>query len=147
MPLKIEDKNKKIKILLVDDDEMVRIYFRDIFWIHGLDHKYELITVDCPEKAEQILFNPNLEPPHIVFTDLVMPIKKDEKTITSPEAGLNLIKKIKSSPALKDIKVIVFSNYPEEKLKKEIKKLGVEDYVPKGENLPKELVEYVEKLL
>ena len=33
---------KKLKILLIDDDEMMRIYFRDIFWIHGRGDIYEI---------------------------------------------------------------------------------------------------------
>ena len=36
------DKGKKVKILLIDDDDMMRIYFRDIFWIHSRRIQYEV---------------------------------------------------------------------------------------------------------
>ncbi|MEK9154754.1 MAG: response regulator [Patescibacteria group bacterium] len=140
------DPSNKIKILLVDDDEMIRIYFRDIFWIHGLDNKYDLTTVESPQKAEAIISDPKTRP-HIIFTDLVMPAEKDGRIITSPEAGLNFLKKIKTDPELKDVKVIVFSGHSEDTLKKQVKELGAENYMIKSDNLPKDLIEYVEKMI
>lgn len=139
------DSLQKIKILLVDDDEMVRIYFRDIFWIHGIDNKYDLTVVDNLKKAEEIIDNPETCPA-ILFLDLVMPVEINGQIIISPEAGFGLLKKIKSDPNLKKIKVIVFSGHTEEALQKEAEKLGAETYLIKGSNLPKELVEFVEKI-
>ena len=139
------DASQKTKILLVDDDEMVRIYFRDIFWIHGMDEKYELNIVDNLKKANEIIDNPETRP-NILFLDLVMPMETNGRTVISPEAGFNLLKKIKSDANLKNIKVIVFSGHTEEALQKEAEKLGAETYLRKGSNLPKELVEFVEKI-
>lgn len=139
------NESNKIKILLVDDDEMVRIYFRDIFWIHGLEYKYELSTVENIKKAEGLINDPQTRP-QIVFLDLVMPMEYQGKIITTPEAGFTLLKKIKSDPQLKNIIVIVFSGHEDEKLQKQAKDLGAETYLIKGDNLPKELVEFVEKI-
>ncbi|MEK7482102.1 MAG: response regulator, partial [Patescibacteria group bacterium] len=125
--------------------EMVRIYFRDIFWIHGMDDKYDLNVVDNLKKAEEIIANPETRPA-ILFLDLVMPTEINGRTVISPEAGFGLLKKIKSSPDLKNIKVIVFSGHTEEALQKQAEKLGAETYLIKGSNLPKELVEFVEKI-
>ena len=135
----------RIKILLVDDDEMLRIYFKDIFWIHNLEYKYELTVADNIKKAEEIINNPETCP-NIIFLDLVMPIKTDGQTITSPQAGLGLLKKIKSDPKLKNIKVIVLSGHGEKTLMNEVKKLGAENYLIKGDNLPKDLVNFIEKI-
>ncbi|KKR88478.1 MAG: CHEMOTAXIS PROTEIN CHEV-CheY like protein receiver-like protein [Candidatus Wolfebacteria bacterium GW2011_GWA2_42_10] len=136
---------QRIKILLVDDDEMIRIYFRDIFWIHGLEYKYELTVADNLKKAEETINNPETRP-NIIFLDLVMPIEKDGRVISSPEAGFSIIKKIKSDPNLKKIKIIVFSGHSEKSLQDQVKTLGAENYLVKGDNLPKELVEFVEKI-
>ena len=135
----------RIKILLVDDDEMLRIYFKDIFWIHNLEYKYELTVCDNIKKAEEVINNPETRP-NIAFLDLVMPIETGGRTIASPEAGLSLIKKIKSDPKLKNIKIIVFSGHNEKALMDKVKKLGAENYLIKGDNLPKDLVNFIEKV-
>ena len=137
--------DKKIKILLIDDDELIRIYFRDVFWIHGLEYKYELLLADNVKKAEEII-NKKETRPQIIFLDLVMPIEHDGKIITTPEAGMETLKKIKSDPETKNIKVIVFSGHKDEKFQEEAKRLGAETYLIKGDNLPKELAEFVEKI-
>src|SRR3990167_5953917 len=105
----------RIKILLVDDDEMLRIYFKDIFWIHNLEYKYELTVANNIKKAEEVINNPETCP-NIIFLDLVMPIESGGRAIASPEAGLGLLKKIKSDPKLKIIKVIAFSGHNEKAL-------------------------------
>lgn len=139
------DNENKIKVLLVDDDEMIRIYFQDIFWIHGLDDKYDLTVVNDIKKAEEIINNPSTKP-NIIFMDLVMPIEKDGKIITTPETGLSLLKKIKNDEQSKKIKVIVFSGHDEESVKNKVKELGAENYLIKGGNLPRELVEFIDKI-
>ena len=139
------DNKNKIKVLLVDDDEITRIYFQDIFWIHGLNDRYELTVVYDIKKAEDIINNPSTRP-NIIFMDLVMPIEKDGRIVTTPEAGLNLLKKIKSNEQLKKIKVIVFSGHDEESIKNKVKELGAENYLIKGNNLPRELVEFIDKI-
>lgn len=141
----MNNEQKKIKIILVDDDELIRIYFRDIFWIHGLDDKYELKTIDDVKKAEEVIFSPT-EMPDIVFLDLVMPIEKEGHTIATPEAGLNLLKKIKGNPQTKNIKVVIFSGHDEKIIQDQVKELGVENYLVKGSSLPKELVDFVENI-
>lgn len=140
------DETKKIKIMLVDDDEMVRIYFRDIFWIHGLDNKYEFSVAENIAKAEKIISAPQNRP-DLMFLDLTMPIEKDGRVSVSPEAGLEFLKKIKSDSSLKKIKVIVFSGHSEPSLQKQAKELGAENYLIKGNNLPMELIEFVEKTI
>ncbi|MBI2450781.1 MAG: response regulator [Parcubacteria group bacterium] len=136
---------KKTKILFVDDDEVLRIYFRDIFWIHGLENKYEFETVDSLEKANEIIKNPKTRP-NILFLDLLMPQVINGRLILSPEGSFNLLKKIKTDPELKNIKVIIFSGYSEKIFIDEAKKLGAENYLIKGDNLPKEIIEFVEKI-
>ena len=135
----------RIKILLIDDDEMLRIYFKDIFWIHNLEYKYELTVADNIKKAEEVINNPETCP-NIIFLDLVMPIESGGRTIASPEAGLGLLKKIKSDPKLKNIKVIAFSGHNEKALMDKVKKLGAENYLIKGNNTPKDLVNFIEKI-
>ena len=51
----METQNKKQKILLVDDNELTRIYFREVFWLHGLEYKYDLFMAENIETAETLL--------------------------------------------------------------------------------------------
>lgn len=137
--------DNKIKVLLIDDDEMIRIYFQDIFWIHGFDNKYQLTVINNIKKAEDVINNPSTKP-DIIFMDLVMPIEKNGRIITTPEAGLGLLEKIKNNEQLKKIKVIVFSGHDEEVIKNKVKELGAENYLIKGNSLPKELIEFIDKI-
>ena len=54
---------------------------------------------------------------------------------------------VNSNPELKNIKVIIFSSYKDEELKERAKKLGVEEFLIKGERLPKELIVAVKRVL
>ena len=124
---------------------MIRVYFKEVFWIHGLEDRYELEMAETVEKAEKIIDSKKGRP-NIIFSGLVMPIKLDGKTVTSPEAGLSILRKVKSDPELKDIKVIIFSGYSNHEYQQEAKKLGADSYLIKHENMPEELISFVEKL-
>lgn len=105
-----------IRILVVDDEEMVRDGLCDIIEYLGLD---SAITIDTAIDGEDALQKIHAEQPDIVITDLNMP-KMD---------GLALIHHIVSQ--LSKIKVIVISGYDEFHLVKESFKLGVTDYLLK----------------
>ena len=140
-----EDEIKKKKILLVEDNQVVRLYFSDIFWIHGLGDKYELKTCDSVEQAQKIIDDVEIRP-DIIFSGLVMPMIKDDKVEVTAEAGLSLIKKIKSNPELKKIKVIIFSGYDQKKNRDSVRMAGADAFLVKHENMPTELVAFIEKL-
>ena len=135
----------KIKILLVDDDEMIRIYFRDVVWIHGLDRQYDLEVTSSLEKAEEMVRNPKTRP-HILFLDLVVPVKEGERSVSTPEASFDLLKKIKEDPELRDIKVVIFSAHGEKSFQDEAKRLGAAGYLKKDESMPRDLIAFMEKI-
>ncbi|GEM_PF-604689 len=134
----------KIKILLVDNDELVQIYFRDIFWIHGLDSKYDVSVIGDIEKAEAIIRDPETRP-RVIFLDLIMPMRKGSRIEETAEAGVSLLKKIKEDEELKSIKVFIFSGYTNETYRDLVLKMGAEDFVPKGTSLPQDLVSFIEQ--
>ncbi len=140
-----EQTTEKKKILLVDDNEIIRLYFRDIFWIHGLDNKYDLNICSDVEKAEKVIEDPKTRP-SLVFSGLVMPIKQGDKVVASPEAGFSMIEKIKKNPSLKDIQVIIFSAYDDKKYQDKAKALGADSFLIKHDNMPRELVQFIENL-
>ncbi len=128
---------KVITILLIDDDAFIRMLVKDIFWVHGRG-KYEVYETENIGEAEKFLEE---KKPDLIFLDLMFP--EDGLGMTS---SLSFLKKIKTNPKTKDIKVIVFSGYPEFK-KEHLKELGAEEFLIKGEQLPKELFEITEKII
>jgi len=130
---------KIYKILIIDKDEFIRNYVRDVFWIHGRGHYEVFIANDLTEAKNIIKENK----PDIILLDLMMPETKVGRL--SVDNSLGFLKDIKSSPVMRDIKVIVYSGY--EELKDEVMKLGAEGFLAKGAHLPKELINEVENLL
>lgn len=133
------------KILLVDDNEFTRIFFKDVFWIHGLESKYDLMTVENTKLAEDLIDSPKTMP-DIIFLDLALPMLVNGSIITTPEAGFLLLKKIKENPQKRHIKVIMYSGYNEKEIQDRALSLGADGYLVKGENMPQELVAFIDKL-
>jgi len=129
-------KNKKYKILFIDDDEFMRMLFKDSFLIYGKD-EFEVYTVSNFEEAEKYLKE---EKPNLIFLDLIFKEKGTETT-----KGLEILKNIKENPDYKDIDVIVYSGY--EGLKDKVIKLGAKKFIEKGFFLPRELVDLTRSLV
>ncbi len=137
---------KKQKILLVDDNELARIYFREVFWLHGLEYCFDLVMAESLDQASQMLEHEATRP-DIIFLGLVMPIKVGAHTVTTPEAGFNMLRLIKTNPALKQIKVIIFSAFDNLEYQETAKKLGADAYLVKGQNLPGDILDFIQKQL
>jgi CheY-like chemotaxis protein len=142
----MDTQTKKQKLLLVDDNELTRIYFREVFWLHGLEYKFDLEMAESLEQASQLINTPSTRP-DIIFLGLVMPLKIGQHTVTTPEAGFTLLKQIKSNPDLKNTKVIIFSAFDNKEYQEMAKKLGAESYLVKGQNLPGDILNFVQNYL
>lgn len=131
------------KLLLIDDNEVIRIMFSNLFWLHGLDEKYDLKMINHVEEAEPIITNPATRP-DVIFTGLVMPFTKNGKTTTTAEAGFSLLKRIKEDPQTKNIAVVIFSSYGEKEYQKQAIEMGAEMYLKKSDNMPQDLIDTIE---
>jgi CheY-like chemotaxis protein len=139
-------KNNKIKILLVDDDEMMRIYFRDVFWIHGGDEKYEIIMTNCIVEADNIVMDDKTKP-DTIFLDIMMPVKGlDNSPESQIQRSLDFVKKIKNDENLSSIKIIIYSGQKEKLIEQEFLGNGVDGYLIKGELMPKEIIAFTNKI-
>ena len=130
----------KIKILLIDNSEMLRIYFRDVFWVHGLEEKYELTTVQSITQGEKIITDLETRPA-LVFLDLMLP--SEEGGRLSVEASLMFIERMKTNPEFKNIKIVVFTAHSDPVFERKTKKIGVDGYLKKEEFMPKDIVDFV----
>ncbi len=133
---------QKKKVLLIDDNEITRLMFSNIFWLHGLDDDCLLTATGHIEEALSLIQNPTTRP-DIIFTGLVMPFAKNGKTETSAEAGLSIIKYIKETPETQSIRVIVLSAAKDEDSRTQALSLGAETYLEKGEIMPQDLVKII----
>lgn len=137
---------KKIKILFIDSDEMMRIYFRDIFWIHGRSDTYEVTVASSLEEAEKNISNKDTKP-DTIFLDIMM-VSSDGRSGGDEQIrkALFFIEKIKKDKDLSSIKIIIFSNKKEESIKDEASKLGVDGFLTKGELMPKDIIDFTDKI-
>lgn len=137
---------KKIKILLIDSDEMMRIYFRDIFWIHGRSDTYEITMASSLEEAENKIKDA-VTKPDTIFLDIMMSTPGDRSSSDEQiKKNLSFIERMKKDKDMSSIKIIIFSNKKEESIKEEVTKLGVDGFLVKGELMPKEIIDFTDKI-
>lgn len=142
----MDTKVKKIKILLVDDDEMMRIYFRDIFWIHGGDDKYDISIASSIADAEKKLSD-SATRPDTIFLDVMIPIKEGHNSPHEQlERSLEFVKRIRADKELSRIKIIIYSGQKEKTITEEFNKLGIDGYLRKGDLMPKEIIDFTNKI-
>ena len=110
----MEQKEKKTKILAVDDDPVIRGLIKSIF----LNSKFDVNEADSGEMALEIL--PDIMP-DIILLDIIM----------SGMDGFEVLKSIRSNEKLKYIRIILLSskNNIDERLKGY--DLGTDDYMTK----------------
>ncbi len=86
-----------IRILLADDDEDDRLFFKE-----ALDGLKLLTTVTLVENGIELMENlldPKSELPHVVFLDLNMPLK----------AGMECLYEIRNNDRLRSLSVAIYS--------------------------------------
>lgn len=137
--------NVKKKILLIDNDEFIRILFKDIFWIHVDRENFDVRVVSELGEAEKLINVPDTCP-DIIFLDFALAQPQGKFSLENNE-GMDFLKKIKSDKKTKDIKIIIFSGYTDKPIVKKAMELGADKFLVKGEFLPKELIELVNSML
>lgn len=122
--------NKKIKILIVDDDESVRNIYVEIFKKEGFEVEEAIDGLEGLDKATKNI-------PEIVFTGIVMP-RMD---------GFGFIDALKKNVSTAKIPVVISSHLGRSEDNEKAKALGVKDFIVRGMVTPKEAVERVKKVL
>lgn len=122
-----ENKNdKKIKVLIVDDDEPIRLNYAEIFGNEG----FEVVeAVDGMEGLNKAIS----EKPDIIFTGIIMP-KMD---------GFALKDALAKNVATVNIPVMMSSHMGREEDRKKALGLGVKEFFVIGMITPKKVVEEI----
>ncbi|MBU0667736.1 response regulator [Patescibacteria group bacterium] len=124
----MEKKGKKI-VVAEDDKFMAKVYREKL-----RDEGFEVeIAFDGVEAVDKITKNK----PSLVILDMIMPKK----------TGFDVLKEIKANPETKDIPVIILSNLGQASDFDKGKKLGAIDYIIKGDESFKSVMEKIKKHL
>lgn len=119
-----------MKILLVEDDEMLHNMYTQKFKKKGYD------VLSAYNGAEGVKMA-QAEEPDLILLDIIMP-KMD---------GFVALKKIRKSKNIGGTPVIILTNLGQEEDIKKGKELGADDYFIKANHTPAEVVEKVETVI
>lgn len=120
----------KNKVLLVEDEEMLRTMYATKFEMAG----FEILKAEDGAKGLELA---KKEPPDIILLDIIMP-KLD---------GFAVLKELRKEIKTKKIPVILLTNLAQDDDIKKGKELGANDYFVKANHTPAEVVEKVKNLL
>lgn len=110
---------KSLTILLVEDDEIIRLKFKKVCSSLNLNHS--IIEAENGEKALAVLKNHNFD---LIISDLKMPVMN----------GLQFIEELKKDAILKKIPVVVMTTSEEEKDLNSCNNFGVNGFFKKSLN-------------
>ena len=122
--------DKKIKILLIEDEEMLANMYEVKFKNEGFDLEKALDGAEGLAKAKANV-------PDFILLDIIMP-KMD---------GFSVLKSLKDDPATKNVPVILLTNLGQEEDVEKGKELGAVGYLVKANITPSEVVAEVKKKL
>ena len=118
------------KILLVDDDEALR----QLYSAELINKGYQVVVASDGDEG---LEKAKAEKPNLILLDIMMP-KTD---------GIAALTKIKQETELKDIPILMLTNFGQENLVKQAFDLGAADYLLKYKVTPAEMSEKVDQTL
>lgn len=118
------------KILLVDDDEALR----QLYSAELITKGYQVVVASDGDEG---LEKAKAEKPNLILLDIMMP-KTD---------GIAALTKIKQEAELKDIPILMLTNFGQENLVKQAFDLGAADYLLKYKVTPAEMSEKVDQTL
>ena len=107
--------NDALKILLADDDEDDRVFFKEAF--QEIRVKTRVSTVNDGLQLMNYLNNPDNPLPNVVFLDLNMPVK----------SGLECLDEIRKNPLLRNLAIAIYSTSSSEE--------NIEEAFVKGANI------------
>lgn len=121
--------DKKIKILVVDDDKSSRETYMDVFNQKGFEVSGAVDGLDGLDKAVKII-------PDVILTGIIMP-RMD---------GFGLKDALAKNVATAKIPVMMLSHMGREEDRKKAEKAGIQGFIVQGMTTPKQVVENVQAM-
>lgn len=124
------ENEKKPKILIVDDNDVVRETYVQVFSQKGFD---VISAVDGIEGADFA----TKEIPDVILTGIVMP-RMD---------GFQLIRTLQENVQTKEIPIAILSHLGREEDRKKAQELGIKEFIVQGTSSVNEIVEKIRSLM
>ncbi len=121
--------DKKIKILIVDDNNDIRDIYAEVFRKENFDVIEASDGLEGLEKA-------NEKVPDIIFTGIIMP-RMD---------GFSMMEALKKNVTTSKIPVAISSHMGREEDRKRAEELGAKDFIVRGETSPIQALERIKSL-
>lgn len=122
--------NKKNKILLVDDDDLTREMYAEVFRLDGFE------VIEAKDGIEGLDIATR-EIPDIIFTGIVMP-RMD---------GFSMIQELRKIVQTASIPVVISSHFGREEDQQKANVLGARDFIIRDLVSPKQAVEKIKAIL
>lgn len=139
----VYNKNMPTRVLLVEDEPILVSLYSLALSKAG----YEVATaLDSATGVEKVL----MVRPHLVLLDLLIPADVGGEIQTDDfhePIGFQILRLVKGTPALDDIRVMVLSNLDSDEHIKKAQELGADDYIVKAGLDPHDLHTRVEQVL
>lgn len=123
-------RDNKNTLLIIDDEPGFRRIYRDVLENDG----YSVLEAEDGEKGLTVIKS---ERPALILLDIVLPALN----------GFEVLKRIRSDEAIKNIPVIIFSVLGDKETIKRGLELGANDYTVKGFYTPREILSKIRDLL
>ena len=122
-------KDKKISILIVEDDVFLADLYRTKFELEGF-------KVAVAYDGEKGLEMAKKNKPNVILLDLVLP----------KMSGFTILENLRSTAEFKDCPIILLTNLSQKADVEKGIKMGASDYLIKAHFMPSEVVEKIKKL-
>ncbi|MFA6422704.1 MAG: response regulator [Candidatus Buchananbacteria bacterium] len=120
---------KKLKVLLVEDDQMILDMYRLRFEEEGYDI---LVT----EKGSEAIELAGKEKPDIILLDVILP----------EIDGFSVLQTLKADMSTKDIPILLLTNLGQESDKEKGMTLGASDYFIKSRHTPTDVLKKIQEI-
>lgn len=122
--------NDKLKVLVVEDDEMIV----EMYKLRLEEEGYEVLTTDRGSEALDLV---KKEKPDIILLDVILP----------EVDGFTILQGLKGEIGTKEIPVLLLTNLGQESDREKGVGMGAADYFVKAQHTPVEVIQKIKELI
>ncbi len=125
---------KKIKILMIEDDQPTIKIFQEVFLMAGFEIEFIDTGKDALKRIEEIREGKK-EKPDLILLDLLLPDIN----------GIEILKEARKYPETKKIKIYILTNFSQPEINEELIREGADKVLMKFEYTLNKLIEIIKE--